>query len=170
MNMTENDPKQKLHDLLCEFDDAMLVTRDAKGYSHGRPMRIAACDEDRLDDLWFVTGVDSGKIDEIRDEPRVAVTMNDGARFLSLTGHARVVRDAGKVKELWKEAWSIWFPDGPTSEDIALIQVRPIYGEYWDQSLPQGLRFAVEAAKAWLKDEEIDIPDQPEHHAQVSFG
>jgi len=166
----DNEAKQKIHDILGEFDDAMLVTHDPKGYAHARPMRIAACNEDRLDDVWFVTGVDSGKIDEIRREPRVAVTMADGSHYLSLTGHARVVRDAAKIKELWKDSWSIWFPDGPSSEDIALIQVRPIFGEYWDQSLPQGLSFAVEAAKAWMKDEKIDIPDGPEHHGRVLYG
>jgi general stress protein 26 len=145
----------KLRELLSKFEDAMLVTTDVRGQPHARPMRIAACDHAHLDDIWFASALDSGKIEEIRKEPRVAVTMADGSRFLSLSGHARVVVDQGKIADLWQDSWKIWFPEGPASGNIALIQVRPLRAEYWDQSLPQGFRLAIEAAKAWIRDEAI---------------
>jgi general stress protein 26 len=160
----------KFRTLLGKFDDAMLVSTDGDGQPHARPMRIAARDHDRLDDLWFVTSINSGKIDEISGEPRVAVTMTDGDRYLALSGSARVVIDRGKVHELWKDSWRLWFPDGPGSEEIALIQVRPERGEYWDQSFPQGLRFALAAAKAWVTNEALERPDDPEQHAKVELG
>jgi general stress protein 26 len=163
-------PIEKFRDLLRKFDDAMLVSVDATGQLHGRPMRIVAHHQDSLDDLWFVTGLDSEKVAEMLAEPRVAVTLSDGKRYLSISGDARVVADPAKVEAMWQESWKLWYPEGPRSGKIALIQVRPIRAEYWDQSLPNGIRFALEAAKAWVKDEKIDEPDGPEQHAKVRFG
>lgn len=160
----------KFHSLLGEFDNAMLVSTDERGQPHGRPMRIAAQSGAQTDDLWFVTSSTAGKIEEVRNEPRVAVVMADDKRFLSVSGHASVVLDQAKIEELWSDAWKIWFPNGPKSRDIALIQVRPLRGEYWDQSFPHGLRFALEAAKARIMNEPIKEPDEPDEHAKVSFG
>jgi len=160
----------KFHSLLGEFDNAMLVSTDEHGQPHGRPMRVAARSEEQSNDLWFVTSSTAGKIEEIRKEPRVAVVMADDKRFLSVSGHANVVLDQAKIEELWSDAWKIWFPNGPKSRDIALIQVQPLRGEYWDQSFPHGLRFALEAAKALIKNQAIDELDQPQHHAKVRLG
>jgi len=170
--MTDNQSESlaKFRELFNKFDNAMLVSSDERGQPHGRPMRVAAHNQDTIDDLWFVTSRDAGKIEEIREEPRVAVIMADDKRFLSVSGHATVVIDRAKIDAMWTDAWKIWFPDGPASEDIALIQVRPIRGEYWDQSFPNGARFAFEALKARLKDQPIDIPDEPEQHAKVNLA
>jgi general stress protein 26 len=163
------EPSEKLHSLIDEFDEAMLVSTDADGYPRARPMRIAARDHQR-DELWFVSALDSGKIAEIRHDPRVAVTMADGSRFLSISGRAEVVEERDKIRELWREAWRVWFPKGPNSDDIALIQVRPLIAEYWDQSQPQGIRLMAEAAKAWLTGEPMDTPDEPEQHAKIKLS
>jgi general stress protein 26 len=160
----------RFRDLLGKFDDAMLVSRDQHGRPHARPMRIVDRDRERPDDLWFVTSLDSGKVREIREEPRVAVTMADGKRFLAISGDASIVVDRPKIADMWEDAWKLWFPNGPTSADIALVQVRPVQAEYWDQSLPRGISFALEAIAAWAKDEPIEPPEGPEHHAKVDLG
>jgi general stress protein 26 len=164
------EPIEKFRKLMLEFDDAMLVSNDTEGLLHARPMQIAARHQDQLDDLWFVTAVDSGKIEEIHRNPRVAVVLSDGKRFLSVSGRGQVVVDRAKITSMWQERWKLWFPDGPNSENVALIQVQPIRAEYWDRSLPNGIRFAFEAAKAWFKDEAIDVPEGPEHHAKVGLA
>jgi general stress protein 26 len=160
---------EKLRSLLDEFDDAMLVSIDAHGHPHARPMRIAAREQEQHDDLWFVTSVDSAKIAELRRDPHVAVTMADGSRYLSISGRAEVVEDRAKIHEMWREPWRVWFPKGPDSDNIALIQVRPQHAEYWDQSLPHGIRLAYEAAKAWITGKRIETPDEPELHARIEF-
>lgn len=162
-------PIEKFRALLDEFDNAMLVSIDAQGCPHARPMRIAERDHDRRDDLWFVSALDSGKIAELQRDPNVAVIMADGSRFLSISGRAEVIEDRVKIHEMWREAWRVWFPKGPNSDDIALIQVRPMVAEYWDQSQPQGIRMMAEAAKAWITGERMDPPDEPEQHAKVKF-
>lgn len=160
---------EKITKLLHSFEDAMLISTDLRGQPHARPMRIAACDYTYLDDLWFITSLDSGKVEEIRNEPRVAVTMADGSRFLAISGHAQVVDDEGKVADMWQPEWTPWFPDGPTSDDVALIQVRPMRAEYWDRSLPQGVRFAIEAAKAWIHDERVDVRADSTNHGSLLY-
>lgn len=165
----QEQPIEKLRSLIDEFENAMLVSIDAHGHPHARPMRIAARDQDQRDDLWFVSGIESGKIAELQRDPLVAVTMSDGSRFLSISGRAEVTDDRAKIREIWREAWRVWFPKGPDSDDIALIQVRPVHAEYWDQSLPQGIRLMAKAAKAWITGEAMEPPDEPEQHATVKF-
>ena len=175
MSMTERStgevqPIEKFRELMDEFEDAMLVSLDAGGQLRGRPMRIVAHNRDVSDDLWFVTGVDSEKLEEIFQDQRVAVTMADGKRFLSISGEARPVVDPAKIEAMWQESWKLWFPEGPRSGRIALIQVLPVRAEYWDRSFPHGLRFAVEAAKAYFEHKRIDEPDAPEQHGKVRLA
>lgn len=161
---------EKFRELIREFDDAMLVSLDADGQLHGRPMRIVGHQRDGADDLWFVTGINAEKVAEIRRDPRVAVTLADGTRFLSIGGEARAIVDPATIESMWQESWRLWFPDGPEAGGIALIQVLPQRAEYWDQSFPNGIRFALAAAKAWVANEAIEEPDRPEQHAKIRFG
>ncbi|MFO7567420.1 MAG: pyridoxamine 5'-phosphate oxidase family protein [Enhygromyxa sp.] len=161
---------EKLRKLVREFDDAMLVSLDGGGQLHGRPMRIVGHQQDGADDLWFFTGINAAKLAEMRQNPQVAVTMADGKRFVAISGEARIVVDPAKIQSLWNESWKLWFPDGPTGGGIALIQVLPQHAEYWDQSFPAGIRFALEAAKAWVANEAIEEPDRPEQHAKIQLS
>ena len=45
---------------------------------------------------------------------------------------AELVRDRGKIKELWKPVLKAWFPDGPDQADVALLKVNVTKAEYWD--------------------------------------
>lgn len=165
----ESQSIEKFRELVRDFDDAMLVSVDANGRLHGRPMRIADHQRDSADDLWFFTGINAEKLAEIRNTPQVAVTLADGKRFVSISGEARAVVDPAKIESMWQESWKLWFPDGPTGGGIALIQVLPQRAEYWDQSFPSGLRFALQAAKAWVANEAIEEPDRPEQHAKINL-
>ncbi len=142
--------------LLESFTDAMLVTRTPDGEGmHARPMRIARCDE--RGDLWFATRLDSAKVPEINSHPDVLVTLQGSDRYLSVEGHAQIVAEDARIKELWSETWRPWFPDGPATPELALIQVRAERGELWDySSLASKLRFLFEAGKAYVAQREID--------------
>ncbi len=155
--------------LSSKFDEAMLVSADGQGQLHGRPMRIVDRPQDGQDSLWFVSARDAGKIAEIHGEPRVVI-LADGGRFVSISGDARVVVDPAKVADMWQESWKLWFPEGPAGGNVALIQVQPLRAEYWDQSLPNGIRFAIQATKAWLRNEKIAEPDGPEQHGKVRLS
>ena len=88
-------PNAKLSNLTDGFRSAMLVTHDQDGSLRARPMALAEVEDPKV--LWFATLQTSGKVDELRDDSRVAVTLQGSKRQVSLTGRAEVVIDADKI-------------------------------------------------------------------------
>jgi general stress protein 26 len=85
-------------------------------------------------DLWFVTRSTAPKTEEIRENQHVNVAYSDQEddRYVSISGLASLVRDAGKVQELWNKRLRAWFPDGKKDPELALIRVRIDRAEVWD--------------------------------------
>src|SRR6266481_545617 len=72
------------------------------------------------DTIWFLTFAHSSKVSEIEQDNRV-----------SLSGTACLVRDLEKLKELWSEAFRVWFPSGLDDPELALLAVRVEEAKYW---------------------------------------
>ena len=49
-----------------------------------------------------------------------------------LNGHARVMRDVAKQRELWNAFAEARLPQGPEAPDVGLIRVDPVDAIYWD--------------------------------------
>ena len=150
--MNEGDLRQFV-DILKSFDTAMLVTeRDRELRS--RPMAIA----DRTDDgrVWFITNVESAKLEEMTEAPQVNLAMQKESKFLSISGTIRATRDATRVDELWNDVLNAWFPQGRNDPTLILLEVVPTYVEYWDQSGTEGVKFMFETAKSALTGKTID--------------
>ena len=158
--MSANTRREHLYDLLKDFDTAMLVTRSDDGHMHGRPMAVAELRPDA--DAYFVTSIDSPKIAEVAASPSVTLTFQSSSQFASLSGRAGVVQDRALIDRLWKEAWKVWFPKGKTDPTITLLKFSAEDGEYWDNAGAQGLKYAFEAAKAYVKGEQPKS-DQKQH-------
>jgi len=158
------DPRVHLTDLIKDFDTAMLATRGGDGHVRARPMAVQEVDEGG--DLVFCAGLDSPKIDELRQDPRVAVILQGKTKYASLSGTATVDRDRERIHAMWKEDWKIWFPGGKDDPNLCLIDVQVTDGEYWDNSGARGVRYIVEAAKAYVKGES---PQERDQHAKVSL-
>lgn len=140
--------------MLKGFHSAMLVTRAEDSHFHGRPMAIAKVCEDGT--IYFSAHRDSAKVQEIKADSTVGVFFQDGGRSASLSGVAVVVNDRALIDEFWSEAWKVWFPEGKTDPNICLIEVVPRLGEYWDQSGLEGVKFFIEAAKAYVTGGTVD--------------
>lgn len=41
--------------------------------------------------------------------------------------------DRAKVRALWREGYSVWFPDGPESPNIALIEIDVETAKSWSE-------------------------------------
>jgi general stress protein 26 len=52
--------------------------------------------------------------------------------YLSLSGHAEIVKDKAKTDELWNVFIKAWFEGGKDDPAITLIKVMPEEGHYWD--------------------------------------
>lgn len=120
----------KVRDLLKDHHLAMLTTIDADGALVSRPMGVQDVDFDG--DLWFFTALDSHKVTEIGSGSAANAAFAGSSSWLSVAGTAEVVRDRAKIEELWGPVAAAWFPDGPSTPDLALIRLRAQSAEYWD--------------------------------------
>ena len=154
------DTREHLYDLLNNFDTAMMIVRADDSHIHGRPMAIALLLDNA--EIYFVTRIDSPKIADIQANPTVTLTFQSSSQFASLSGRATVVRDKPLIDDLWKESLKLWFPKGKDDPAICLIHFIPEDGEYWNNAGAQGLKYAFEAVKAYVKGETAKM-DEAQH-------
>ena len=130
--MTDNDTQgpAKVAELVSDIKFAMLTTVDADGELVSRPMAHQEVEADS--DLWFFSSRDSRKVDHVRANPHVAVTLASSSTWVSINGSATVVEDVQKAKDLWSADMEAWFPQGPEDDSIVLIKVTGETAEYWD--------------------------------------
>ncbi|MEJ2522441.1 MAG: pyridoxamine 5'-phosphate oxidase family protein [Gammaproteobacteria bacterium] len=157
---------QRFEELLQKFDHAMLVTRAEDGSLHARPMAIAEQQDGGR--LSFATSGQSPKIEEILTRPEVAVVMQGDGVYLAIAGHASVVADTSRIRDLWSASWKLWFAEGPEDPQLALIDVEPERAEYWDRSGTRQLEFLWKAGKALVQGETLD-EDELEGHEKLSL-
>jgi general stress protein 26 len=157
----------KLQELLRDFDAAMLVTRNSAGELRSRPMAVA--DVEAGGTLWFITERHSGKIDEIARDSHVNVAMQGKMKFVSISGTASPVEDRSKVAELWNESWKVWFPGGKDDPTLILLKVDGQKGEYWDNSGASGVKYLIEAGKAYLSGTKPGVDNDPQVHGKVAM-
>ena len=122
----------KIADMMANIDFCMLTTQMVDGGLRSRPMSNNG--EVEFDgDVWFFSGADTRKVEEIEADSSVQISYADTENFvfISMAGEAEIVTDASKKKELWMDELSRWFEDGPESDDVVLIKVTPSVVEYW---------------------------------------
>lgn len=129
---TDAAAQQKVWDMIRDVEVAMMVTMDDEGRFRGRPMRAVKQEFDGV--LWFFTQAGTPKTDEVEQDERTLLAYSDpkGQNYVSLSGHAQIVRDVAKQKELWSEPLRVWFPGGPEAPEVALMKVTVDGAEYWD--------------------------------------
>jgi general stress protein 26 len=97
-------------------------------------------------DLWFMTSIDSGKIEELLSDPQVNLGYyKDGTReYVSVSGRARVTQNKAMIHELYKPDWKAWLGDeggardgGPDDPRIALIEVEAESAYYLKATQPR---------------------------------
>ena len=162
--MDTNDRRDYLHDVVSDFDVAMLVTHSADGL-HARPMAIA-----RLEDgtaTYLVTNSNSLKVGEIVANPSALLTFQSASKFASVRGELTVLSDRLLIEMMWKESWKVWFPGGKSDPNIALLKFTARQGEYWDNAGMQGLKYVYDLAKAYVTGETPHTDDS--QHAKVSM-
>ena len=158
--MSATNPHKHLYELLKVFPTAMLVTRDADGRMHARPMAIAELEPNA--DAYFATRIETPKVAEVQNFPDVLVTFQGTSQFALILGKASIVTDRGLIRELWSETWRAWIPDGADDPSLVLIKIEAKEGEYWDNSGAQGLKYLFDGAKAILTGDTIK-PDAAQH-------
>lgn len=125
-----NKKLEELYRLIEGIEIAMFTTRRPDGRLVSRPMATQTQAEGS--DLWFVTNIESHKMDELEFDPQVNLAYyRDRTReWVSVSGTAAVSRDRRAIHELYRKDWKAWFGDeggerdgGPDDPRLALILV-----------------------------------------------
>lgn len=146
-----------------DIEVAMMTTRRADGHLRSRAMatqkRAAGAD------LWFVTSVDSSKLDEIEHDPHVNISYykNSSREWISVSGVAMMSRDRQKIAELYAPDWKMWFgsdgdPRHGTADDprIVLVGVTIHAAEFLEVNKPRVV-VLFELVKGWITGSEPDL-------------
>lgn len=129
-NSGEQKRIDELYELIESIETAMLTTRRPDGRLVSRPM--ATQKRNPIADLWFVTDIESHKLEELEQDPHVNLGYFDtGSReWVSVSGIARISTDRERIRALYSPDWRIWFgreddvrDGGPDDPRLALILV-----------------------------------------------
>jgi len=120
----------KLNALLKGARICMLTTQDEHDNLRSRPMALQEADIET--DLWFFTARHSPKVNEIKGDSRVNVSIINGNTYISISGSAALVDDKRKASDLWNPAYKAWFPKGLDDPELLLLKVSIEQAEYWD--------------------------------------
>jgi general stress protein 26 len=130
--MTEKhlDRLDELYHLIEKIETAMLTTRRPDGRLVSRPM--ATQERDGIADIWYVTDIESNKLDELEHDPNINLAFmdNESYEWVSVSGTASISTDRENIRRLYKPDWRAWFgkvdevrDGGPDDPRLALILV-----------------------------------------------
>lgn len=157
-----------LYKLIEGIEIAMFTTRRPDGRLVSRPMATQTQAEGS--DLWFVTNIESHKMDELEFDPNVNLAYyRDRTReWVSVSGTAVVSQDRRAIHELYRGDWKAWFGDeggerngGPDDPRLALILVDVESVTYLKVDKPKPL-VLFEVAKGMVTGTPPDIGSQRE--------
>lgn len=102
---------------------SVLVSVDEEGRPHAREMDPFDPDENMV--IWFATNPNTRKVQQIRNNPNVAVFYYNtkGMSYVSINGKAELVNDPAEKERHWKTYWKRYYPD--RDKDMILIKVIP---------------------------------------------
>ena len=123
--MAANDkPLDELYALIEKIEIAMLTTRRPDGRLVSRPM--ATQKRDPIADLWFVTDIESHKLDELERDPQINLGYLDPRtrEWVSVSGTAGISADREAIRRRYEPDWKMWLGvSGPDDPRLALILV-----------------------------------------------
>lgn len=155
-----------LYELIDDIEVALMTTRRPDGRLVTRPM--ATQDQGPGGDLWFVTNIETDKVDELDFDPNVCVGYyDDGSKeWVSVSGTAEVSQDRQRIRELYEEDWAAYFGDdggdrdgGPDDPRLALIFVDAVSVSYMKSQFSTP-RVLFELAKGRVTGEKAELGQQ----------
>jgi general stress protein 26 len=155
----------ELYGLIEGIEVAMLTTRRSDGRLVSRPM---ATQKRRPGaDLWFVTDIESSKIDELAADPNVSLAYYNVRtwEWVSVSGTAIINTDRALIRDLYQPDWKAWFGDeggtrdgGPDDPRFALLFVEAASVIYGKRNKPKPLAL-FEVVKGLVTGKQPDTTD-----------
>ena len=157
-----------LYKLIDGIETAMLTTRTREGRLVSRAMRTQQRSSGT--DLWFVTSIESPKVEELAFDPQVNVSYyRDRTReWVSVSGRAILTQDRDLIHGLYKPDWRAWFEDQGGKFDgsaddprLALILVEAESVMYFKKDKPMPI-VLFEVAKGMITGKRPDVGEERE--------
>jgi general stress protein 26 len=155
----------ELYGLIEGIEIAMFTTRRQDGRLVSRPM--ATQKREAGVDLWFVTDIESEKIDELVTDPNVALAYYNvkSWEWVSISGTATISQDRDVIRELYQPDWKAWFGDEGGARDggaedprLALLLIDVKSAIYGKRNKPKPL-VLFELAKGMVTGKRPDLAD-----------
>ncbi|MBH0239029.1 pyridoxamine 5'-phosphate oxidase family protein [Methylobrevis albus] len=117
-------------ELAKDIKIAMFNTWNGK-VLHSRPMDASVERDNGA--VYFLTDVDSYKVDELAEHPQATLAFANASsyKFVTMTGRAAVSNDRAKIKEIFTPDTKAWW-DSEDDPRIRLITFTPDDAEIWD--------------------------------------
>ena len=145
----------RVWDIVEKVGVGMLTTRFDGGL-RARPL------EPRLDRvagvIRFVTDIRGAKDDEVEAAPDACFIVIEpkGKAYLSISGHAIIIRDRDIAGRIWKRTDDAWWSGGPDDPNVRVLEFRPATAELWDGP-SSSVVAAIEFAKARITGEKPNL-------------
>ena len=155
----------ELHGLIEGIEVAMFTTRRADGLLVSRPM--ATQKREPGVDLWFVTDVESHKMEDLSADPNVSLAYYNVKtwEWVSVSGTVLVSQDRELIRALYEPDWKAWFGDeggardgGPDDPRFALLLVDVKTAVYGKRNKPAPLAL-FEVVKGLVTGKQPDVSD-----------
>lgn len=132
--MSQPTDENTLWTLIKDIKFGMLTHRHNDGQLHSAPLTTQNKADDEGMTLYFFISRKSEIAACIAKDGNVNVAYAHPGddRYVSVSGHAKVVEDQTKKDYLFTSFAKAWFPGGSTDPDLALLQVNIGHAEYWN--------------------------------------
>lgn len=110
-------------EIMAAAGTCALITLDEKGLPMARVMDAFLPESDFT--VWFGTNPKSRKVNQIKNNPNVALYYldSDASGYVVIHGIAHLVDDQKEKEKRWKDEWEAFYPNRP--EGYLLIKVSP---------------------------------------------
>lgn len=128
-------PNKTLADLagkMADIDVAILSTHAEGGGISSRPMSNNGQVELDATSYYFASETAGAAADIERDGAVALGFQGAGGFYLAVEGVASLIRDRSRFAEHWTPSLDRWFPEGPDTQGLVMIQVEPGRLHYWD--------------------------------------
>ncbi len=144
--MADKDPREIVEAIMRDTRIAILTYTDAQGRLVSTPMGTQTFDDPSV--VWFITGLDTDKVEAIRANPQVNVAYSSDEGWVSYSGTATPSDDKAKLDELWDPSASAFMDTEKEDPRSGLLEVHGQTAEYW--SSDGAVKTAFEFAKGLL--------------------
>lgn len=159
---------QHFSKLIKEIKFAMFTTISAlDGSLQSRPMSLQQAEFDGH--LWFFARNTSLMVKQIEANSIINLAFSNPKdnSFVSASGHAGIIEDKHKAKELWNPFLKAWFPEGLEDPELCLIQVAVESADYWESPSAPLVKL-VGFAKAVLSGKKADSALSKKGHLNIN--